>query len=317
MVTIFIRSLKDVKRFKNPVVAIGIFDGVHQGHQQLIKKIITQAKKFHGTSVVLTFFPHPIQVLHKKFDLSLLVSLEHRLKIIESLGVDACVVVHFTRHFAKQSAEDFIKTYLAQGLDAKEVFIGKNFHFGRNRCGNSNILKSIAKKYEISAKVLASVRCQSDIISSSRLRILVKKGNLRLAKKYLGRDVSTLGTVVHGDGRGNQLGFPTANINSGTELLPPTGVYIVKVLIAKKIFQGIANVGHRPSFKKKSNKVVEAHIFHFHKNIYGKKIEIQFIKKIRDEKKFSCKKDLCLQIENDKKLALQYFADPESSVSGR
>jgi riboflavin kinase/FMN adenylyltransferase len=140
----------------------------------------------------------------------------------------------------------------------------------------------------------------------------VKQGNLLMAKKYLGRDVSVSGQVAHGDKRGIHLGFPTANINSGREIVPPCGVYIIKIILEGKLFKGVANIGHRPSFKKKSNKVVEAHIFDFNKNIYGKNIEIQFLKKIRNEKKFSCPEDLCAQVAKDKKQAGQYFSKSAS-----
>ena len=308
MITIPIHLQKNIKKIKNPVVAIGVFDGVHLGHQRLIAKAIQRAKKLKGTSVVLTFFPHPVQVLNKKFEMSLLMSLAHRLKIIESLGADVCLVVHFTKQFSKLTAEDFVKKYLGHFLNAREVMIGKNFHFGKNRNGNSYVLKAIAKKYNIHVNILSSVCYRHHVISSSRLRAFVKKGNLLLAKKYLGRDVSAFGEVVHGDQRGVHLGFPTANINSGREIVPPCGVYIVRIFLEGKLFQGVANIGHRPSFKKKSNKVIETHILNFNRNIYGKNIEIQFLKKIRNEKRFFHPQDLCIQVAKDKDRARQYFS---------
>jgi riboflavin kinase/FMN adenylyltransferase len=313
MITIPIHSQKNIKKLRNPVVAIGVFDGVHRGHQKLITKTIQQAKKIKGTSVVLTFFPHPVQVLNKKLELSLLMSLTHRLKIIENLGVDVCFVVHFTKQFARLTAEDFIEKYLACRLNAKEVFIGKNFHFGKNRNGNSHALKVIARKYNIHVNILPSVCFRHHVVSSSRLRALVKQGNLLSAKRYLGRDVSVFGEVAHGDRRGIHLGFPTANINSGREIVPPNGVYIVKIVLDGKLFQGVANIGHRPSFKKKSNKVIEVHIFNFNKNIYGKNIEIKFLKKVRDEKKFLHPQDLCAQVAKDKDQAMRYFSKFSSS----
>lgn len=308
MIVIPLKSQKSIRKFKNPVVALGVFDGVHRGHQKLIAGAVEKAKKLKGTSVVLTFFPHPIQVLNKKYNLSLLMSLAHRLKIIESLGTDVCLIVHFTKEFSRLTAEEFIKKYLVRHLGAKEIFIGKNFHFGKNRNGNSLALRQIAKKFNIHVHILPSVCYGRAVISSSRLRDLVKQGKLLLAKKYLGRDVSVLGEVAHGDKRGIHLGFPTANINSGREIVVPNGVYIVKIILDGKRLKGVANIGHRPSFKKKSNKVIEVHILNFNKNIYGKTIEVQFLKKIRTEKKFSHPDALCRQVAKDKKQAIQYFS---------
>jgi len=310
MKTIFIKSskqIKNIKRFKNLVVAIGIFDGIHRGHQRLIKSAISRARKIRGTSAVLTFFPHPVQVLNKRFDLSLLVSLPHRLRLIEDLGVDVCFVVSFTKKFSYLTAEDFTKEYLFNSLNVKEVFIGKNFHFGRNCGGNSEILKLIARQYKINVHILSSVCYKKNVISSSLLRTLIKKGDLSLSREYLGHPVSAFGRVVHGDGRGRLLGVPTANINSEQEILPPTGVYITEVRWGNKILHGVANIGYRPSFKKEKKRSVEAHIFNFQENIYGENIEIRFLKKIRDERKFVHEDHLRNQIALDKKEAQEYF----------
>ncbi|MFA6378727.1 MAG: bifunctional riboflavin kinase/FAD synthetase [Candidatus Omnitrophota bacterium] len=308
MKTIFIHSQKRLQKFKNPVVAIGIFDGIHRGHQVLIKKTIARAKKINGTSIVLTFFPHPVQVLNKHFDLSLLVSLPHRLRLIEEMGIDVCVVVRFTRRFATMTAEDFVKKYLSRLLGAHEVVIGRNFHFGKNRNGNSELLRAASGRYDIKVHALKSVCYQKSIISSSLLRSLIKGGDLSLARKYLGRFVSISGYVVHGDQRGRRLGVPTANINQGQEILPPTGVYIVDVFCLGKLWQGVANIGYRPSFKRNKKRNIEVHIFNFNKNIYGKGIEIRFLKRIRDEKRFLLPEHLCDQIELDKSEARKYFS---------
>jgi len=314
MKTIFIRSEKCLPRFKNPVVAVGIFDGIHRGHQKLIAKTITRARKIRGTSAVLTFFPHPVQVLNKHFDLSLLVSLPHRLRLMEKLGIDVCFVVKFTKKFATMSAEDFVRKYLSNLLRATEVVIGRNFHFGKNRDGNSDLLKVAARQYNIKVHALKSVCYQKDIISSSLLRSLIKSGSLSLAEKYLGRPVSAFGRVVYGDRRGRLLGIPTANIDAGQEILLPAGVYAAKIFLADQVFYGVANIGYCPTFKRDKKRKVEVHIFDFHKNIYGKHIEISFLKKIRDEKRFLLQEHLCNQIEHDKKEARKYFArrrDPQ------
>ncbi|HOD11504.1 MAG TPA: bifunctional riboflavin kinase/FAD synthetase [Candidatus Omnitrophota bacterium] len=307
MLKIFLDRQKKFKKFARPVVAIGVFDGVHRGHQKLILRAVARARQISGTSIVLTFFPHPVHVLYRKKDLSLLVSLEHRLGLIQQLGVDACMVVPFTKEFAKLRAEDFVRDYLFCKIGAKEIFIGQNFHFGRGRRGDSKALQSLTKIYSIQANVLRSVRCGRDVVSSSRLRHLVKDGNFSLAKKYLDREITFIGQVVRGNRRGRALGIPTANINCGPEILPPLGVYIVCAVVAGKKCEGIANVGYRPSFESSRKKNIEVHLFDFHRNIYGQRIEIQFLKKIRNEKKFLSPHHFLRQFQRDKDIAIDFF----------
>ena len=307
MIKIFLNPRKSVAKFPHPVVAIGVFDGVHRGHQRLIRGALARARKMHGTAVVVTFFPHPVHVLCRKHDLSLLVSLEHRLKLIEQLGIDVCFVIPFTKTFAKLSAEDFLREYLLRKIGAQEVFIGQNFHFGKNRIGNSSVLRSIASRYLIRTNIIRSVRYKKDVVSSSRLRHLVKQGNLLLARKYLGRDIIVAGQVVRGDQRGRILGIPTANINCGPEILPPLGVYVAYVAIGQRRCKGIVNVGYRPSFTSSQKKNIEVHLLNFHQNIYGQEIEIRFLRKIRNEKKFLSPQDFLNQFYQDKKIAIKFF----------
>ncbi len=307
MFKILLDRQKKIKQFVRPVVAIGIFDGVHRGHQKLILRAVARARQISGTSIVLTFFPHPVHVLYRKKDLSLLVSLEHRLRLIQQLGVDACMVVPFTKEFAKLSAEDFVRDYLFCKIEAKEIFIGQNFHFGRKRKGDSKALQSLTKMYAIRANVIKSVCCGGNVVSSSRLRHLVKDGNFSLAKKYLNREITFVGHVVRGDQRGRALGIPTANINCGPEILPPLGVYIVCAVVGGQKCEGIANVGYRPSFESSRKKNIEVHLFDFHRNIYGQRIEIQFLKKIRNEKKFLSPCNFLHQFQRDKNIAIDFF----------
>jgi riboflavin kinase/FMN adenylyltransferase len=195
----------------------------------------------------------------------------------------------------------------------RDVFIGENFHFGKRRQGDSALFKQIAKSYRISVHAIKPVCVHKKIVSSSALRVLVKEGDLVAARRYLGRDVSVLGCVVHGDARGRRLGIPTANVNPGQEILPPTGVYIVKISLQDQVYGGIANIGHRPSFKRAAKKNVEVFIFDFHKNIYGHDIEIRFIKKIRDEKKFDLQTQFHTQIKRDIARSKNYLSTLKSS----
>ena len=257
--------------FKNSVLAIGVFDGLHIGHQELIKKTIERAKAIGGTSIVLTFSPHPVHVLHPEIHLPLIVSLPYRLKLIEELGVDISLVIRFTKQFSKLSSEKFIKEYLVKFLAAKEVFVGDDFRFGQNRSGTLDYFKEAAKIYGFKVHGVHPVGGSQHKISSTDIRNLISEGKLDEAKQFLGRPVSIMGVVKKGEQRGRILGFPTANIEWHDEILPPLGVYAVGVEIDKKVFRGMANLGRRPTFKAAKSPVnIEVHIFDFNKNIYGK-----------------------------------------------
>jgi len=298
---------------KKPVVAIGVFDGIHLGHQALIKKAVRRAKAIKGTAVVVTFFPHPVQVLNKNVDVSLLVSLKHRLQLIEDLGVSVCVVIRFTRKFSLLEPKEFVEKCLVESVRPVEIFVGDDFHFGRSGLGNGRILKQSANVFGIRTTIVRSVELNEKRISSSLLRKLIAKGKLGDAEKFLGQKVSTLGKVVHGDHRGKRIGTPTANINPGKEILPPRGVYAVRVRLGSQLFDAVANIGQRPSFKRDNKINLEVHIFDFCKNIYGKEIEVLFLKKIRNEQGFKTTKFLIEQIEKDKQKALRYFLQKKSA----
>lgn len=312
MRVIFLDRQKVFPKFSYLVAAIGVFDGVHRGHQRLIRNAVIRARKMSGTAAVMTFFPHPVHVLYHKHAVSLLVSLEHRLRLIEDLGADVCIVMPFTKVFAKLSAESFVSQFLVKKIGAKEIFIGRNFHFGKDRIGNSIALRSIARDYSIRTNILNSICYRRDVVSSSRLRRLVQSGDLALAEKYLGRKVSLVGRVIRGDQRGQKFGIPTANINCGPEILPPLGVYIVRVQVACRSYRGVANIGYRPSFTTSQKKNIEVHLFDFQKKIYGKKIEVQLLKKIRNEKRFRSPHDFIAQFQKDKSTALEFFRKNQS-----
>lgn len=287
------------KRFPRPVLAIGVFDGLHRGHQYLIKKMVDKARRLKGTSMVMTFFPHPLHVLQPSLKSALLVSLSCRIKLIEALNVDACVVVNFTKRFSRLSAHQFIKRYLLTPISPREVFVGDDFRFGRKRSGSIELLKKCGQAYGFKVNAIAAVKKNGRIIRSTLIRNLLKRGKLDEAREFLGRPVSIAGEVTRGDNRGGLLGFPTANIDPPQNLILPFGVYFVEAAWKKKTFAGMANVGKRPSFKTDNKVNVEVHIFDFNKNIYGQKLEIKFIKKIRDEKKFASRQELAAQLKCD------------------
>jgi riboflavin kinase/FMN adenylyltransferase len=289
------------------VAAIGIFDGVHKGHQSLIRRMVACARREKMKSVVITFHPHPVEVLHKK-KVFYLVSLPQRLKLMEALGVDIVLVIKFTRSFAHLKPEGFVRKYLVQRLGIREVFVGDDFRFGENRAGDVDLFTQMGAKYGFKVNHMHPVEKTSSKISSSWLRELIGSGRLREAVSMLGRNVSILGKVVHGDGRGKSLGYPTANIKFDCGVLPPHGVYVVGVDLDGKRFRGIVNIGLRPSFKHKDPSVkLEVYILDFNKNIYGRDITVEFLKKIRNEKIFSSAEHLTRQIRRDEQVARRYF----------
>ncbi len=296
-------DIKTVK-FERSVIAIGVFDGVHLGHKYLIRKMVVKAKALKVTSIVITFFPHPIHVLQPKIRLPLIVSLKHRLNLIEDLGTDVCVVIPFTKKFSRLSPRQFIEKHLVKKYHPREVFIGSDFRFGQGRRGDLILLKQNGNRFNFKVNIVPSVLLGSKVISSTLIRRLIEHGRLNLASRLLARKVSILGTVSRGYSRGRLFGFPTANINLSQEVIVPRGVYAVKVILGDKAYYGMANIGIRPSFNEHNELMnVEVYIFNFRKNIYGKEILVEFLKKIRVEKKFPAQENLIQQLKKDEILA--------------
>ncbi|MCX5687767.1 MAG: bifunctional riboflavin kinase/FAD synthetase [Candidatus Omnitrophica bacterium] len=278
------------------VVTIGIFDGVHKGHQAILRKVLEEAKKLRLKSVVVTFDPHPVKVLSLGVKIPFLISLEHRIKLIKSLGIDNCVVIKFTKEFAKLSPEEFTKYILADKLNIKALVTGENFLFGFKEKGDARLLKRLSKVYNFKFYSVSPLEVRGEYVSSTRIRKAIEKGDLKLASKLLSRPVTILGTVVKGKALGRKIGFPTANIDPHHESIPPSGVYSVDVALEGKFYRGILNISN--------HNIIEVHIFNFNKNIYGKDIEVIFKQKIRDEKKFNSLQALQRQIQLD----IQKFA---------
>jgi riboflavin kinase/FMN adenylyltransferase len=288
------------KKFKNAVLAIGVFDGVHRGHQALIQGAVRRARQLGGEPLVMTFWPHPVHVLRPELGLPYIISLQHRLKLIEELGAKACIVVHFTRRFARLSPEQFIRRYIVARIHPEEIYVGDDFRFGQGREGTLKYFEQAGTEYGFKVRVVDAVKIGEKKIGSSLIRQLIGEGKLAQAAKLLGRGVSVMGKVVHGDGRGKKLGFPTANIFIQNGVIPPLGVYAVRVRIGKKIFNGMANIGRRPSFKKNDRVHLETHIFNFHRSLYNKEIIVEFVQKIREEKKFDSRAQFIAQLRDDR-----------------
>jgi len=290
MKTVF--GLAKIKKVPKAVVALGVFDGVHRAHREILKYAVRKAQSIKGRSVVVTFWPHPQREAS-------LYSLKHRLRLIEELGVDTCIVINFSPSFAKISAEDFLKHILVDRIGARYICIGKNFRFGKEARGDFKLFKRLSHKYHFGLKVFSVMKVRRLPISSTSIRRAISRGNLKAAQSLLLEPVSVLGTVIRGNSLAKQLGFPTANINPHHEVLPPSGVYAVKVIFKHKKFKGVCYIGSKPTFKPQSGKHIEVHIFNFKEKIYAKDLEMQFMRKIRNEKKFSSAALLARQIRKD------------------
>ena len=272
---------------------MGVFDGVHRGHRKILKSVVRQARKIKGTSVVLTFWPHPQKEAS-------LYSLDHRLRLFKDLGIGTCIVIDFNSRFSRISAGTFIKNILVDKIGSAYVYIGRDFRFGRNARGDANLLRRLAEIYKFRVKRFAIIRVNQKPISSTIIRRLIKKGKLLASEKLLGRRVSVLGSVIKGTRLGHQIGYPTANINPHHEVIPPAGIYAVQIIFSGKKYNGICYIGRRPTIDAINKPIqIEVHIFDFHKNIYGKLLEIQFVKLIRLDRRFANLEDLSIQIQKD------------------
>ena len=292
-------GLDKVRKFRKPVVALGVFDGVHLGHRFTLKAAVKRAQAINGRSVVVTFYPHPQKEQS-------LYSLQHRLRLIAEIGIDACIVIKFSTAFAQIGAEDFVKKILVRKIGARFIYVGKNFRFGRYAKGDCGLLKSLSGECDYGLKVFKVIKINHRLISSSRIRKLITKGKLATAQKLLSRPVTVLGTVIKGISLAGKIGFPTANINPHHEILPPSGVYAVKAIFQGKAFDAVCNIGRKPTVllgRNSAEKHVEVYIFNFTKNIYGEDLEVQFVKKIRAEKRIPALTYLASQIAKDVKKA--------------
>jgi riboflavin kinase/FMN adenylyltransferase len=297
--------------FKNAVITIGNFDGVHIGHQALFHEVIEIAQNIDGTSIAMTFDPHPIRVLKQNRHPPLITLYEQKVELIGRTHIDALICIPFTREFAALSAEEFVRDVLVGKIGMKAIVVGEDYSFGKNREGNIDQLNAYAPRYGFEVIVADWIRMSkgfTDRISSTKIRELVTEGLMEQAEKMLGRYYQIRGRVVTGRDRGGKLlGIPTANITLNDELCPKTGIYAVTGECRGKPFQGVANIGYSPTFENHEF-TVEVHIFDFDDDIYGEKIRVNFIKRIRDEVKFSNISELIDQIKKDIAAAREILA---------
>ncbi len=295
------RSPGELARDPNSVVTVGTFDGVHLGHQSIVREVIRRARSRGGRSVVLTFDPHPREVVGRG-PVNLLTSLEERLDLLAALGADAVLLLTFTFEFSRQSAREFFRTYVIEGVGVKEMVVGHDHMFGRDRAAGLEELNGLGKEFGFAVDALDPVRANGEVVSSSRIRELLLAGDLDRANRYLGRAYRIAGRVSEGDGRGARLGFPTANIRPEPEnkVIPAGGVYAVRAVLAGRTYGGMLNIGTRPTFHTDSVLVTEVHLFGFSGQAYGETIRVDMIKRLRAERKFDSPEALVAQLQRDR-----------------
>lgn len=302
------------KNITNPVITIGNFDGVHWAHQKIFKKIIERARDLRGTSVVITFEPHPVKVMFPEKAKPLITLLEQKKELVINQGIDIFLIIEFTLEFAGISARDFVKDILVDKIGIKEIAVGYDYTFGHNRKGNITVLREMGSLFNFNVHQIDPVYVENVLVSSTSIRNLIMEGNVDEAKKILGRNYQIRGEVISGRNRGGPLlGYPTANLRLTDELIPKEGVYIVLIDIGGKIYQGLTNIGYNPTFKDKTLSV-ETYIFDLSANILKQKIKVNFLSRLRDEITFASSKELSQQIDQDVNQAREFFQKKKDTL---
>ncbi|HYA40062.1 MAG TPA: bifunctional riboflavin kinase/FAD synthetase [Syntrophobacteraceae bacterium] len=286
------------RKLKKPAITIGNFDGVHKGHQALFQIVKQWAGRLNGQSVVVTFDPHPLEVLFPKKAPPVITSHLKKLDLIASCGIDATIVIVFDRTFSRMSAREFVEVILVEKIGAKVIIVGHDYRFGHGREGDIAFLKLLGGQYGFRVETVSGITVNDTVVSSTAIRHMILNGNIREANKLLGRYFDVNGTVIVGRRRGAGLGFPTANIRMPAVTSPRTGVYVVEAEVEGKTYGGAANLGYNPTFGD-TDLSLEAHLFDFNQDIYGRPITIRFVDRLRDELRFSGPGELAEQITKD------------------
>ena len=294
-------------RWVHPVLALGNFDGVHRGHRKILDRLHRVASERGATSVVMTFDPHPPRVVRPDKAPPLLMTKSQKLEAIAQAGVQGAAIVRFTRELSQWDPETFVRTVLVDWLHVSEVWVGANFLFGHDRSGNFSMLRDLGGRYGFKAEKIDPVRYKDFVVSSTRVRRLVSEGRMDEAGALLGHEYVLDGTVMRGDQRGRTLGFPTANLCTDNELLPPHGVYATTARVGEAVYASITNIGTRPTVEQSGRTVIETHIFDLDKDLYGSTIRVGFVQRLRDERAFESLDLLRAQIDSDCRRARVLF----------
>ncbi len=290
-----------------PVLALGNFDGLHRGHMKIIDRVRRRAGERSGVAVVLTFEPHPTEVVRPDKSPKLLMTKAQKLRALEEAGMDGVAIVRFTHELSLWSPEEFVEKVLVEWLHVAEVWVGANFLFGHDRAGNFSLLRLLGARYGFRAEKIDPVRYKDFVVSSTRIRRLTAEGRVDEAAALLGRHYVIEGRVVPGDHRGHELGFPTANLETANQLLPPNGVYATLLVVDGVIRPAITNVGVRPTFGANDRTIVETHVFDYSGDLYGQTVQLAFVQRMRDERPFEGPQALREQIEADCEHARRLF----------
>lgn len=303
--------LRELENFKpeagRPIyLALGNFDGLHKGHQKLIKEAVAAARNDNGIAAAFVFEPHPIQVLFPERAPKLLVTAQQKAELMKKLGLDLLIYNSFTLAISKWSPEEFVQNILIDKLKIKQAFVGFNHTFGHKGAGTPEILRELGARYGFGVKVISPVEVNGKVVSSSLIRSALDAGDIKQARVMLGYDPMLEGQVIEGEHRGKTIGFPTANLAISSDLnVPAKGVYAARAQIGEHVFQAVINIGSKPTFHAEYPISVEAHIIDFHDDIYGEKVRLYFIDKIRDERRFNNVEELVAQISRDRDKAKQ------------
>jgi riboflavin kinase/FMN adenylyltransferase len=305
-----LRSISELSELPGPLfLAIGVFDGVHLGHQAVISTSAKHAMDAGGTPVVVTFDPHPVKVLRPDKAPHLLTATQHKIALIRDLGVAHLLVLHFDREFAATSPEDFVQQLVDHSKPLREICVGHEWSFGKGRAGNLALLKKLGEIHRFNVIGVEAVKVNGEVVSSTAIRQAVEGGNLVKATQMLGREYTILGTVVRGEQLGRKLGFPTANLSAHSEQFPPNGVYVVEARLAGALYRGVANLGFRPTVAAgKPERLLELHLFDLDQEIYGAEMEVRFVRYLRPERKFADLEALKAQIAADVRQARESFS---------
>jgi riboflavin kinase/FMN adenylyltransferase len=294
-------------RWHQPVLALGNFDGMHRGHLKIIERVRRGAEERGATAVAMTFDPHPSKIVRPDKTPPLLMTHQQKLDALARAGMHGVAIVRFTPALAQWDPERFVRTVLVEWLHVTEVWVGANFLFGHDRAGNFSTLRSLGARYGFRAEKIDPVRYKDFVVSSTRVRRLITEGRMDEAGALLGHYYTIGGTVVQGQQRGKGLGFPTANVCADNELIPPSGVYATTASVDGAAFASVTNIGTRPTFEEGQEIVIESHVLDFDKDLYGAKLKLGFVQRLRDEKKFDGVDALKAQIDADRARARDLF----------
>jgi riboflavin kinase / FMN adenylyltransferase len=305
-----LRSICELAELPGPLyLAIGVFDGVHLGHQAVISTSARHASETGGTAVVVTFDPHPVKVLRPNNAPHLLTATQHKIALIRDLGVAHLLVLHFDKAFAATSPEDFVLQLVNGAKPLREICVGHEWSFGKGRAGNLALLKKLGQIHGFNVIGVEAVKVNGEVVSSTAIRQAIETGDLVKATQMLGREYTILGTVVRGEQLGRKLGFPTANLSAHSEQFPPNGVYVTEARIGGTLHRGVANLGFRPTVAAgKPERLLELHLFDLDREIYGEEMEVRFLRYLRPEQKFGEVEALKAQIAADVRQARESFS---------